>query len=137
MPELLSLGEGTFDLIFIDGWHTFDHTLLDCFYATRLLKTGGYLLIDDAAMTPVGRATDYFSLYPCYEVYAALSSPRPMTLKRSAARALLEILPLSKRKRIFHPAFLNRVFGVNSTRMFAFKKIAEDKRNWDWFPDGF
>ncbi len=35
LPHMLEKAEGQFDLVFIDGWHTFDHTLLDCFYATR------------------------------------------------------------------------------------------------------
>lgn len=37
-----------FDLVFIDGWHTFDYTLLDFFYADLLLRPGGYIVVDDA-----------------------------------------------------------------------------------------
>lgn len=32
MPRLLARG-AKFDLVFVDGWHTFDFTLLDMFYA--------------------------------------------------------------------------------------------------------
>ena len=46
MPKFLNMKP--FDFIFIDGWHTFDYTLVDMFYADRLLRIGGYLLIDDA-----------------------------------------------------------------------------------------
>ena len=48
MPELLKKEAGTFDFIFIDGWHTFDYTLIDFFYADKLLKIGGFIVIDDA-----------------------------------------------------------------------------------------
>ena len=137
LPELLGLGEATFDFVFVDGWHTFDHTLLDCFYATRLLKTGGYLLVDDVGLPPVGRAIDYFSLYPCYQVYAELSNFLPISLKGRTARSIIRLLPGSVRKRIIHPAFSHRIFDRKSSRMVAFKKIADDQRNWDWFPDGF
>jgi predicted O-methyltransferase YrrM len=137
LPALLREGEATFDLIFIDGWHTFDHTILDCFYATRLLKTGGYLLIDDVAMCSVGRASNYFSLYPCYQVYAALSDTSSLSLKRRTARALLSLSPSSIKKRVIHPAFLNAVSAQAHTRMIALKKIGEDKRSWNWFPNDF
>jgi predicted O-methyltransferase YrrM len=137
LPELLNQGEATFDFIFIDGWHTFDHTLLDGFYATRLLKTGGYLLIDDVAMPPVGRAVDYFSRYPCLQVFGTLDEPLPASLKHRAAKAALSFLPSSKRKRMVHPTLLNRVFDRKATRMIAFKKIARDERAWNWFPDDF
>ena len=59
LPELLEKGEGKFDFIFIDGWHTFDHTLVDCFYSTRLLRVGGILVIDDVAYPSVARVVNY------------------------------------------------------------------------------
>lgn len=39
-----------FDLIFIDGNHTFDGILLDFYYADRLLKSGGFILFHDTWM---------------------------------------------------------------------------------------
>ena len=36
MPELLKKGEENYDFIFIDGWHTFDYTLVDFFYSDKL-----------------------------------------------------------------------------------------------------
>jgi predicted O-methyltransferase YrrM len=137
LPELLNLREAQFDLVFIDGWHTFDHTLLDCFYATRLLRIGGYLVVDDVGMLPVRRATDYISNYPCYEIHAALGDPIFTSAKRRIASAILALVPAHKRKRVIHPALLSRVFDKQSFRMLAFKKIAEDRRRWNWFPDTF
>ena len=37
MPELLKEA-GTYDFIFIDGWHTFDYTLIDFFMPINYLK---------------------------------------------------------------------------------------------------
>jgi len=51
LPELIREESGHFDLVFIDGWHTFDHTLLDLFYANRLIRTGGYIVVDDCTCT--------------------------------------------------------------------------------------
>jgi predicted O-methyltransferase YrrM len=46
LPELLT-DEKKYDMIFIDGMHLFDYTLLDVFYATLLCKDGGVIIIDD------------------------------------------------------------------------------------------
>jgi predicted O-methyltransferase YrrM len=46
LPKLLKF-KNNMDLVFIDGWHTFDYTLVDMFYANLLVKSGGYILIDD------------------------------------------------------------------------------------------
>jgi hypothetical protein len=37
-----------FDFIFIDGLHRFDHVFVDLFYAHRLLKPAGVVVLDDA-----------------------------------------------------------------------------------------
>lgn len=46
LPKLLDRNV-KLDLAFIDGWHTFDYTLLDVFYADKMLRPGGILLIHD------------------------------------------------------------------------------------------
>jgi predicted O-methyltransferase YrrM len=60
LPKLLSTyGEEYFDFIFIDGWHTFDYTLIDFFYADKLLRIGGIILIDDALHKGVAKFVKY------------------------------------------------------------------------------
>lgn len=63
LPKLLERqrrGElGKFDLIFIDGWHTFDYTLVDFFYADLLLAKHGILLLDDIRHPGVARVLSY------------------------------------------------------------------------------
>jgi predicted O-methyltransferase YrrM len=46
MPELLAKGK-KYDMIFIDGMHLFDYTLVDMFYAILLCDKGGAIVIDD------------------------------------------------------------------------------------------
>ncbi len=55
LPDLERRGE-RFDLVFIDGLHMFDYTLLDFFYADRLLAVGGCIAFDDAQTPGVQRA---------------------------------------------------------------------------------
>lgn len=56
-----------FQLIFIDGWHTFDYTLLDFFYADLLLEAGGYMIVDDAKFDALKELDKY--LYSNYKFY--------------------------------------------------------------------
>jgi len=58
LPELLKGGE-VFDVVFVDGWHTFDYTLVDVFYAVLLVKEGGYVVIDDAKHRGVAACVAY------------------------------------------------------------------------------
>jgi|SaaInlStandDraft_5_1057022.scaffolds.fasta_scaffold06242_4 predicted O-methyltransferase YrrM len=60
LPQLLNTyGENYFDFIFIDGWHTFDYTLIDFFYADKLLRKDGIILIDDALHKGVEKFIKY------------------------------------------------------------------------------
>lgn len=85
LPRILEMTEGQFDFIFIDGWHTFDHTLLDCFYATRLLRVGGYLAIDDVTFPSVKRwtrrATSAFSATSKKRVSASIRLARASSIE--------------------------------------------------------
>ncbi len=42
LPEFLKAGE-QFDLIFMDGWKTFDHLAMEMYYFNRLLRRGGVI----------------------------------------------------------------------------------------------
>lgn len=57
----------SFNLIFIDGWHTFDQMMLDMFYANRLVRIGGYIIIDDCNWESVAVALSYYMNYPACE----------------------------------------------------------------------
>ena len=47
LAELESSGQ-RIDFAFIDGWHTFDFTLVDLFFIDRMLNVGGVVALDDA-----------------------------------------------------------------------------------------
>lgn len=72
LPELL-MDKYVFDFVFIDGWHTFDYTLVDFFYADKLLKIGGYITIDDALHKGVNKAIKYIESN--YRSYIRKKSP--------------------------------------------------------------
>ena len=78
LPKLLERNE-TFDFGFIDGWHTFDHALLDFFYLNRLIGIGGLIVFDDANWPSISRLLRYIIRYPAYKV----TSPRSEAIKVS------------------------------------------------------
>ncbi|KKC27604.1 class I SAM-dependent methyltransferase [Sphingomonas sp. SRS2] len=63
-PDII--GDDRFDLIFIDGLHTFDQTLRDLLNAMNVLKPGGTIVVDDVL------PSSYAASLPSYERSIAL-----------------------------------------------------------------
>ncbi|MGZ4960927.1 MAG: class I SAM-dependent methyltransferase [Limisphaerales bacterium] len=135
LPRLCLEAEEQFDLIFVDGFHTFDHTLIDCFYATRLLRTGGYLVVDDASWRSVNRCISYLAKYPCYRIHGAVSVPKPATPLRRAAKIFRKAMPKSVFGKLLHPNLIERIWTDSTNSMVALKKVCKDERDWKWYAD--
>jgi predicted O-methyltransferase YrrM len=132
LPALASVEEGTFDLIFIDGWHTFDHTLVDMFFANRLLKVGGYIVVDDCNMSPVAKAVSYVSNYPAYKLKSQ-NQPlvKPIRLLAQAVKALIpdSIASFLIPRNLYDKYYVRTKYS----NMVALQKVGEDCRTWNWF----
>ena len=138
LPELLA-NDKKFQFILIDGWHTFDHTLLDFFYANRLLEEGGFVAIDDADWPSIRRVVRYVSRYPNYRIYkranvaVELGSGVRSLSKRFAnvsLQAIAKSLPKAYSSEVFAEQF--RSPDVRSG-MVIFQKTGPDNRRWDWY----
>ncbi|MEO5999942.1 MAG: class I SAM-dependent methyltransferase, partial [Chitinophagaceae bacterium] len=46
LPKLIEEGV-VLDCAFVDGWHTFDYTLIDFFLIDKMLKPGGFVAFND------------------------------------------------------------------------------------------
>jgi predicted O-methyltransferase YrrM len=131
MPNLLAEHAGTFDLIFIDGFHTFDHTLVDMFYATRLLRVGGYVVVDDANWESVSKVVAYFLNYPAYQLWGQSGSAPTGVTKSTALKRWLPpavaswLLP----KAVYDRFYARRLYST----MVALHKVAPDNRDAKWF----
>lgn len=136
LPAILKDGEGAFDLVFIDGCHTFDHTLLDCFYAARLLRVGGYLVVDDVSFPAIRRVIDYLLLYPCFQFESASTTRRRLTPKRWLVKSSIGLIPNVVKKQVFAKSLQNRLRD-EAQSMVALKKISADDRRWEWFEGDF
>lgn len=139
LPKLLEQKE-QFDFGFIDGWHSFDHTIVDFFYINRMLKIGGMVVIDDANWNSIAKVIDYISKYPCYELILPTSDFRAQSKKTLRKQLFLFIywcskaIPHSDRSKIFSQRLLEG--NLQSTRypnIVALKKIREDSRSFDWY----
>jgi len=123
LPRLLA--EGTqIQTAIIDGWHTFDHALVDFFYVNKMLEVGGIVILDDANFPSIFRLTQHIQAYPAYEPFAQIDSRSSSrsSIRTKARRALSRVLPgMTWLKRSWdHP------------RCVAFRKVMPDTRNWDW-----
>lgn len=137
LPKLLETNEGRYDFIFIDGWHTFDHTLLDCFYATRMLRVGGILAIDDVSFPSVKRVVDFLKNYPCYAEQGSVGNNLSKSWKKVGARCILSPIKQKTWANILSRNLYRKIFEDQKVRMVALRKIKEDKRNWKWHNDAF
>lgn len=66
LPALLSEGR-RFDLTYIDGWHTFDYTLLDVFYADKMTPAGGVIGFNDCNWPSVHRVCSWLLRHRRYD----------------------------------------------------------------------
>jgi predicted O-methyltransferase YrrM len=133
LPDLLRSQPKSFDLIFIDGWHTFDQTMLDIFYANRLIRVGGYIVVDDCGWRSVSAAISYYLNYPAYE---RLREPaiNTRTSRMRIAKVGRTLLPPRLAYGILPAGVYSRIYRrIQYPSMVAFKKIAEDARSWTWF----
>lgn len=145
LPRLLRQKDGCFDFIFVDGMHTFDHALLDCFYATRLLRVGGYLMLDDIYFLSVRRVVSFISNYPCYEIVGSLRTPKEAffswrSWKKIVGRSvstLMSPVPRTTWAKVLSPRLHRFLFEDQITRMVALRKVSEDTRRWGWHDDAF
>jgi predicted O-methyltransferase YrrM len=80
MPQLVA-ERASFDMIFIDGYHSFDYTFLDFFYADLLLKEGGVCAFHDTGWPTVYKVTDFLMKNKDY----APLGPRPSRYLASVA----------------------------------------------------
>jgi predicted O-methyltransferase YrrM len=58
LPRLVSEGR-EFDFAFVDGDHRFEGVFLDLYFLTRLVKSGGLIVVDDMWMQAVRTAVAY------------------------------------------------------------------------------
>ncbi len=98
LPQLL-IEKECFGVIFIDGTHLFDHTLLEFFYADKLLPSGGYIVFDDVTLPAIRKVLTFILRNRNYQLTSDLGEhPLPLwkrwlKLARNVTQVPLDIMP--------------------------------------------
>lgn len=66
LPALLRMGLRA-DFGYIDGWHTFDHAMLDFWYLDKMMPVGGVVGFNDCGMAGVDKALGFVQSHRKYE----------------------------------------------------------------------
>ncbi len=66
LPDLCAKGIRV-DFAFIDGWHTFDHALVDFFQIDKMLNVGGIVAFDDADWPSIRKVCRFVETNRQYE----------------------------------------------------------------------
>lgn len=87
LPPLLKQGV-QLDFAFIDGWHTFDYTLLDFFYIDKLLKPRGVVAFHDCAWPSKRKVLRYIATHRKYRLLPYPKRPVGSSLRCFAGSVL-------------------------------------------------
>lgn len=121
LPRLLLAGTRVQAAI-IDGWHTFDHALVDFFYVNKMLEPGGVVIFDDVNMPAIARLLAHVMTYPIYSVFDATP------IKRAPN-------PFVALRRRLNGGWPSPAHSRDNPSCVALRKTAEDTRDWDWHRD--
>ncbi len=128
LPKLEAQGV-RIDFAFIDGWHTFDYTLLDFFYVDRLLRIGGVVAIHDTNRPAIRKVCRFIVKNRSYSVYP--SQKNKQNLNFSIAHRIIwriaQVLP-ERVRYLLRPEFIepDETLGlIPHGSVMAFKKNAE------------
>lgn len=112
------------DFAFIDGWHTFDHTLVDFFFVDRILRVGGIMILDDTDWPAVKKLVSFIETNRSYEFIEG-TPPRTFKKKASANKGSL----FTALKNILS----NDTDTIKTYGAMAFRKVSDDERSWDHY----
>jgi predicted O-methyltransferase YrrM len=131
LPELVARGCRA-QLAFIDGYHTFDHTLVDFFYVDQLLEPGGVVVFDDLDYPSVHAAARFVLSNRDYEILelAAGAAPAPAGAKHAVKRLLRRLGRTDRHPDDRHERLFDRLRGAKAV---ALRKRGEDSRRWDHY----
>jgi predicted O-methyltransferase YrrM len=127
LPQLETMGVKV-DFAFIDGWHSFDHTLVDFFYIDKLLNVGGVVAFDDSNWPSISKVIRFIIKNRSYTVFRYL----PSTLSPLRLNSSFKYNVFMRAKAFFRKVGAFRMGIDPNSSCVALKKEAEDNRRWDF-----
>ncbi|MAG56152.1 MAG: hypothetical protein CMJ83_07670 [Planctomycetes bacterium] len=106
LPMLVKEGR-KFDFVLIDGYHSFDYTFLDMFYADLLLEKGGVLACHDTGYPCVFKALRFLETHKPYErigppIAQMYASPARKVLRRLGQVVFGTMAEAKERREVWH-----------------------------------
>jgi predicted O-methyltransferase YrrM len=133
LPRLARRGE-RIGIGFIDGWHTFDHALVDFFYIDQMLDEGGIVIFDDVASEAIRRLCEFVIANRSYEIFGAIRNVQGSTMRQKAKRFVGELLlPLYRTDQTPTRRIRARIGELHDVNFLALQKCTDDHRRWDHF----
>jgi predicted O-methyltransferase YrrM len=131
LPRLAAGGQ-RFDFGFIDGWHTFDHALIDFFYMDVMLRDGGFILFDDVGYPAINAVVRFVLANRDYELVRELTYdvPRGLRVRRAVKRALRTLGRTDRDPSAANAPLLRRIENASAV---ALRKRGGDTRRFDHF----
>lgn len=121
LPELLGAGQ-KLDFAYIDGWHTFDYTLIDFWYVDKMLAAGGGVAFNDCHLTAVTKVIEFVRTHRQYE-----------EIEVGLAVEFNDYSPLREPVRILKGQPAERFYKQAQDRYF--KKTADWEPEWDFYAE--
>ncbi len=125
LPRLLE-DRPRMQLVFIDGWHTLDHTMVEAFYSDRMLDVGGVMAFHDLWMPGLQAFACFWCANRAYE---------PVTLHDGALTTMpaANARPhLGDPEKAF-PGFTESLAPYVDESVLLLRKTHVDLRKWDYF----
>jgi len=133
LPALVARGERV-GVGFIDGWHTFDHALVDFFYIDQLLDIGGIIVFDDVGYPSIRRVCEFVVTNRSYEIFGSVRYKVPHPLRRAVkAFARGVVLPLYRTDETPNRDARRAAASLGQVYFLALRKTANDRRSFDHF----
>ena len=120
------------DFAFVDGWHTFDYTMIDFFYIDKMLNVGGIVVFDDADWGSVRKLCRYIVTNLPYSARCMRGVEiSPLSLKRSVLNWIRRVPGLdAPLRRALQPELVQTDLQLGLWgSCIAFKKASEDTRS--------
>ena len=133
LPQLMAQGT-RIQFGFIDGWHTFDHTLVDFFYIDKMLDPGGVVVLDDVGYPGLQRLAHFILSNRDYDVLDLDPRPLPRGWRVTAKAAAKKLIgPLVRDDRTPSSAAIAAMAPVDGAQLIALRKRGNDSRSFDHF----
>ncbi|MFN0111791.1 MAG: class I SAM-dependent methyltransferase [Blastocatellia bacterium] len=133
LPRLVSQGQ-RIEFAFIDGWHTFDHTLIDFFYIDQMLAVGGIVVFDDVGYPAIRRVCDFVIANRDYEIFDCVRlegrSGFNVNMKYKLNRWFAPLLRTDKTPSL---ETQRKEHQLRDVYFLALRKVSDDQRRFDHF----